>query len=111
MVKHNLSTGVVNKAIMAIIVIAVLFSALAALVPTAQDAGDQLTDEYQCEDDGYYWNASTEVCQYNSTNTTAMDYSGIPLGGLFSGSGVVFVIVMAGFLMVVLYGVLGRMQK
>lgn len=101
----------VNTMVMVLIVIVVLFSTLAAMIPVAQDTGDSLTDEGACEDEGHYWNTSTEVCQYNSTNTTAMDYSSVPLGNLFGGNGIVFIIVMAGILILVIMSVMRQYEK
>lgn len=69
--RAGLSTGMVNTAIMAIILVVVLFQLYATLVPTAQDAGQDLND------------------------------SGVPLGTLFLPSGIVFVIIMAALLIVV----------
>lgn len=48
--------------------IAILFEVLSAMVPTAQSAGD------------------------------ALNASGVPLGTLFAGGGVVFLVIMAGVL-------------
>lgn len=61
----KLSAGMLTTAISSIILLVVLFQLYATLMPTAQAAGDTL-------------------------NT-----SGVPLGSLFAGSGVVFVIIMA----------------
>lgn len=57
--------------------ILVVFQLLAALMPEAQTSGDALCD------------------------------SGVPLGGLFKGSGVVFVLIMAG----ILFAVIGSYWK
>ena len=69
--KGKLNTGVLNTAILAIILLVVLFQIYAELVPEAQTAGDTL----------------------NAT--------GVPLGGLFTSEGVVFVIIMAALLILV----------
>ena len=69
--KGNLSTGILNTAILALILITVLFQLYANLVPEAQTAGDDL------------------------------NASGVPLGGLFTSSGVVFVIIMASLIILV----------
>ncbi len=67
----KLSTSTLNTAILAIILLVVLFQVYAELVPEAQTAGDTLCN------------------------------SGVPLGGLFNGTGVVFVIIMAALLILV----------
>ena len=69
--KGKLNTGVLNTAILAIILLVVLFQIYAELVPEAQTAGDTL----------------------NAT--------GVPLGSLFVSTGVVFVIIMAALLILV----------
>ena len=61
----KLSSGMLSQAIIAIVLLVVLFKLYAALVPEAQEAGDEL----------------------NAT--------GVPLGSLFSANGVVFIIIMA----------------
>ena len=57
--KGGLSPGILNTAILGIILLVVLFQLYAELIPTAQDAGDALCN------------------------------SGAPLGSLFAGTGVV----------------------
>lgn len=69
--KGGLKTGVLNTAILAIILLVILFEIYAELVPVAQEAGDSLNS------------------------------SGVPLGALFVGTGVVFVIIMAALLILV----------
>lgn len=67
----KLSTGMLNQAILGIILLVVIFLLYSELVPEAQSAGDTL----------------------NAT--------GVPLGSLFTSSGVVFVIVMAALIILV----------
>ena len=67
----QIGTGTINTAIIAIVLLVVLFQLYAVLVPEAQSAGDTLNQ------------------------------SGVPLGSLFSGSGIVFVIIMAALVIVV----------
>jgi len=69
--KGKLSTGMLNSAILAIILLVVLFQLYAELLPEAQSAGDTLNQ------------------------------SGVPLGNLFIGTGVVFVIIMAALIIVI----------
>ena len=75
--KGALSTGMLNQAIMGIILLVVLFKLYAALVPEAQTAGD-------------------ELCA-----------TGVPLGTLFSANGIVFIIIMAALVVVVVRSFLG----
>ena len=69
--KGKLNTGILNTAILAIILLVVLFQIYAELVPEAQTAGDALNE------------------------------TGVPLGSLFTSEGVVFVIIMAALLILV----------
>lgn len=69
--KGQIRTGVLQTAILALVLLVVLFQLYANLVPEAQAAG-------------------------NSLNA-----SGVPLGSLFVGSGVVFVIIMAALIILV----------
>lgn len=72
----KLGTGMLNDAILAIVMIVVLFLLYAELVPEAQTAGD------------------------------ALNATGVPLGSLFTSSGVIFVVIMAALLIVVITAVL-----
>jgi len=67
----KLSTGILNSAILAIVLLVVLFQLYSQLVPTAQTAGNTLCN------------------------------SGVPLGNLFNSTGVVFVIIMAALIVLV----------
>lgn len=67
----KLDENMLNTAIIGIILLVVLFKLYAALVPEAQDAGDEL------------------------------NASGVPLGSLFTSSGMVFIIIMAALVVVV----------
>lgn len=71
--KGKLSTGFLNSAILAIVLLVVLFQLYAELIPEAQDAGDSL-------------------------NTSL---AGGNLGPLFVGTGVVFTIIMAALIILV----------
>ena len=67
----RLSTGLLNTSILAIILLVVLFELYAQLIPVAETAG-------------------------NSLNA-----SGAPLGNLFAGGGIVFLIIMASLIILV----------
>lgn len=77
----KISTGMITQAIMAIVLLVVLFKLYAVLVPEAQAAGDELND------------------------------SGVPLGGLFTGNGIVFLIIMAALVFVVVKSFMGGISK
>lgn len=76
--KGALSTGMINTTIMAIVLLVVLFKLYAELVPEAQSAGDDL------------------------------NASGVPFGGLFTGNGIVFIVIMAALLLVVIRSFLSK---
>jgi len=69
--KGKIGTGMLNTAILGLVLVTVLFQLYAQLVPEAQSAGDTL------------------------------NASGVPLGSLFTSSGVVFVIIMAALIILV----------
>jgi hypothetical protein len=69
--KGKLSTSLLQTAILALVLVTVLFQLYADLVPTAQAAGDTLNS------------------------------SGVPMGSLFAGSGIVFLIIMAALIILV----------
>lgn len=103
----KLTTSVVQSAILALVIIVVLFGVYAAMVPEAQTAGDSLNDSNRCDDLGCSYNSSSDKCQYNSTfvgNATlfcSTPDKTIPLASLFGGNGIVFVILMAMLLIVI----------
>jgi len=69
-----INEGMLTKAVTGIVLVTVLFSLYAALMPTAQAAGDDL------------------------------NASGVPLGSIFTSGGVVFVIIMAALVIAVIAG-------
>lgn len=69
--KGGLKPGVLNTAILAIILVTILFELYAELVPVAQTAGDTL------------------------------NASGVPLGTLFISTGIVFLIIMAALIILI----------
>ena len=109
--KGKLGVNTLNSAILVIVVLVVLFAAYAAIIPEAQTAGDSLNDSNRCESVSCFYNATRTTTACTANNATAGDTvicgtqaNSIPLGGLFSGTGVVFVIVMAALLIIVVKG-------
>ena len=68
----KLGVGVLQTAILAIILLTVLFTLYADLVPVAQTSGDEL------------------------------NASGVPLGSFFTSGGIVFLIIMAALLILII---------
>jgi len=105
--KGKLSSSTVNTAILAIILLVVLFQVYASLVPTAQTAGDSLNASNQCVQAGCVYDgtgASAAACINGSgvgNVSCAQTTTTIPLSGLFSGTGVVFIIIMAALIILV----------
>ena len=99
--------GIVKYGMIFILVI-VGFSLFAAIYPTASDAGDRLGDEGMCGNAACFFNDSRTVTCTND-NTTAADTTGctasnyypggFPLGQLFVGGGVLFLVLAASILM------------
>jgi hypothetical protein len=79
--KGKLNEGSIDRAIMAIILIFILFKLYAILVPEAQTAGDELQT------------------------------SGVPLGSLFGGNGIMFVIIMVALVILVVRSFLKGRRK
>jgi len=93
---------------MIFILVIVGFSLFAALYPEAADAGTGLGDEGMCENNACFYNSSRTTDCTNSNETaqdttacTASGYvtGGFPLGNLFVGGGVLFVVIAAAILM------------
>jgi len=104
--KGKLSTSMLNTAILAIVLLVVLFQLYAALLPEAQTAGNSLNDSNYCVSQGCVYDgsgASTAFCVNGSgvSNISCASSASVPLGGLFSGTGVIFVIIMAALLILV----------
>src|SRR4030067_2799092 len=90
--KGAIGTDSIRTAIIAIVMLVVMFKLYASLVPEAMGAGDELTDTARCSAVGCFWNDTRTIdcTQHNYTigdDGTCANYQ-IPLGGLFSGSGV-----------------------
>ena len=101
--KGKLSTGMVNTAILAIVLLVVLFRLYAQLVPEAQSAGDDLNASNYCIDQGCYYNTSgANTCGEVANGSEPCDSGGtLAFGGLFSSDGVVFIVIMAALIIVV----------
>lgn len=113
--KGKFGINVVNTAILAIIVLVILFQAFATIMPTAQTAGNLLNASNQCSQAGCAYNASLTQCFNNDTSgalgvCTALGTgtAGAPLAGLFAGTGVIFVIIMAALLIIVVKGFMSK---
>ena len=114
----GLNTRIINSAVIAIVVIVVLFTLYSVLVPEAQTAGSSMNDSSRCEAVGCDYNQSGRpagdgITCYNTTSTISNAScpnaaNSIPLGGLFNASGIVFVIIMAALLILTVKGLLTK---
>jgi hypothetical protein len=77
----GLGAGTIRTAIIAIVMLVVLFKLYASLVPEAQSAGNELNS------------------------------SGVPLGSLFTSNGVVFIIIMVALIIVIISAFLPKKWK
>ncbi len=105
----KLNQAVINTAILVIVLLVVLFQIYAAVIPEAQAAGNLMNDSNRCVDVGCFYNVSEitgAVCLVNSTETVSGALCGgadsIPLASLFSGTGIVFIIIMAALFILVI---------
>ena len=96
-----------------LVVLIILFTAYSVIVPEAQSAGNSFNASEQCITAGCFYNATNSTngfCGTDGLGETACDVSSantpIPLSGLFSGTGVVFLIVMAVLIIVIVKGYL-----
>jgi len=113
--KGKINNSVISTAVLALVLLVVLFQMYASLMPTAQSAGDGLGDSSVCESAGGYYNASGDITDIQcyvdadsnvSFGNTAAE-NGIPFAGLFSGSGVVFLIIMAALVILIVKNLMG----
>jgi len=105
----KLNSSMVNTVVLALVLIVVVFQVYAELIPTAQTAGNSLNASNRCVDVGcFYNNTNTPACQVADGNLNGCNAAAnsLPLGALFSGTGVVFVIIMAALLIVVVKSVM-----
>ena len=124
--KHNKKAQTLGKKIEAgaiiIIIVVVLFLIYAEMVPEAQTAGDKLNASNRCEAVGCFYNTTTSAnssfegdCANNASDSRLACEdplgSGVPLGGLFKSSGIVFLIIMVGLLIIILKQVLPKGKK
>ena len=87
-----------------LISIVVVFYLVSAILPEAQDVGDTfgVDNQYNCQAVSCYWNASATDCVSNNSATSTdctTTPPKIPLSGLFTGTGVIFLLVSVGVLL------------
>jgi len=99
--KAKFSPGIITSAIIGIVILVVLFQFYAGAIPSAQTAGDSMSDTNRCASDGFFWNTTDSYCQASAADTTLTEYNSIPLNTLFSGTGIVFLIIMAALIILV----------
>ncbi len=93
--KKGLTSGIVQTAFLAIVLVVVLLQVYANITPTAQAAGNELGNEARCEASGGSFDVNDRCSSNGSIEGTQIQFRSIPLSGLFSGTGVVFIIIIA----------------
>ncbi len=97
----------------ALILIVIVFSVWASIVPEAQKAGDSMNDSNRCSDVGCFYNNSiltatsaSPACRTNSSPDPAVNIEGdnssacasgdpsIPLASIFGGRGIAILLIM-----------------
>ena len=95
----------ISAIILALIVLVVLFSAAGSIVPEIQTAGNSFNGSNNCNDLGCHWNVTgtnTTQCQVADGQTALCATNHvIPFAGLFGGSGVLLLILIAGLVFIV----------
>lgn len=97
----------ITTAIIGLVVVVVLFQFYADALPEAQDAGDSMNESNRCVATGCFFgdgvNGTQDICFNDNSveQTNCATANTIPLSGLFSGTGIVFLIVMASLILLV----------
>ncbi len=103
--KAQIGRRITSVAIVVISII-VLFQIFSELVPEAQAGGDRFVSD-ACGDAGCSFDTSTRICEINSSSegegiVCPNAVNSPPLSTLFSGTGIVIILVMVGLLLVAL---------
>ncbi len=86
----------INIVISFLVVVTVLLFLFNDLVPEVRQSGDQFGDTERCAVVGGFFNTTQSLC-LNGTNpsdTAIIGFQPIPLSSLFSGNGVVVILIM-----------------
>ena len=106
--KGKLTVQSMTTAMIAIVLVVVVFLVYAGVMPEATAAGDSMNNSATCADVGCWYNSTSDYCQYNSTHSDNESFACsrptaiIPLSSLFGGTGLVFVLVMAALFILVI---------
>ena len=97
----------INKILIIILTVVILFQVFASLVPEAQSAGTQFGDVQTCSDAGGSFNTTQGLCLNGTTpaDVTLVAFNSIPVNSLFSSNGVVILLLMVGLLIIVVRAV------
>jgi len=113
----------IEGVVLVIILVVILFSMYASLVPEVQTAGATFNASYRCTDVGCFYNTTTasnsgltEDCANNASGTretcdNEIGKSGIPLGNLFLRNGIIVMLVMVALVLITLKAVLPKGKK
>jgi len=89
----------INTVITIIISVVVLFAIFAGLVPEAQTAGDEFSDETKCGEAGCFFNSTlSPTCVINSSQTGTGACTNavetIPIASVFGSQGIIILLLM-----------------
>lgn len=113
--KAILNNKTLTTAITSIVLLVVVLYIYASIIPTATDAGSQFNNTARCEAAGGYYCSTGSNCTTNATNAcgigTIVTYTEVPLNGLFSSTGVIFIVIMAALLIAIVLAFLPSKKK
>lgn len=97
-------TGKLSMVLISIIGVIVMVNFVTGIVSPTQSGLDGIYGK-DCADAGYFWNTTGEACQAAADNQTAISgLNGTALGSLYSRTGIFFIVMLAGALLVAIYG-------
>jgi len=83
------------------ILLVVLISAIAVILPTVDTGAAKMSDEERCGTATGIYNTSNAItCHTAANSSVAVSYLSLPLSGLFATGGVMILIIIAAFLII-----------
>lgn len=100
----------IEVVVIIILTIVVLFEIFTGLIPEVQSAGDELGDANRCSDAGGSFNVTQALCLNGTSpaDTAQVSFDAIPISSIFSGTGIIVLLLMVGLLIGILRVVLPK---